>query len=93
MLHPETLGGWLSTWGRDEGTACQAAATSLQPPPLISRGGGSAVGLDPAAFPHIIPTAPEDKPEPQQPVGLWQLVLRSNSHAMAGIPPVGLVWA
>lgn len=75
------------------GAACQAAAISLQPPPLISRGDGSAVGLDPAASPHIVPTVSEDKPEPQQPVGLWQLVLRNNGHAMAGIPPVGLFWA
>lgn len=32
VLHPETLGSWLNTWGRDGATACWAVAISLQPP-------------------------------------------------------------
>ena len=67
VLHPETLGGWLNTWGRDGGTDCQAVAISLQPPPLVSQGDDLAVGLVPAASPPTIPAASEDrhKPEPQ----------------------------
>lgn len=43
--------------------------------------------LHPRQHPH----STQSQAEPQKLMELWQLVLRDNNHAMAGIPPVGLV--